>query len=101
MNWNGGPIPSQRKCQASHLGIVRKLKEVGQFMWPMMTRNDLADFLNNPENAQGLNVLVEDIRYALMDYQVCTPKQLTLVISNPCFRLHYDKTSMTRAAKRL
>ena len=38
------------------------------------TRSDLADFVNDPENAQRLNGLVEDIRYAFTDYQVCTPK---------------------------
>ena len=40
----------------------------------MMTRNDLADFLNNPENTQRLDGLVEDVRYALIDYRVCGPK---------------------------
>ena len=35
-------------------------------------RNDLVDFLNDPKNAQGVDDLVEDIRYALIDYQVCT-----------------------------
>ena len=39
------------------------------------TRNDLVDFLDDPENTQMLNVLVEDIRYALMDYQVCARKR--------------------------
>ena len=36
----------------------------------MTTRKDLARFLDNPENAQRLNVLVDDIRYDLIDYQV-------------------------------
>ena len=52
-------------------------------MRPMTARRDLAEFLCKPENGQRLNILVEDIRYALMDYQVRTPRQLTLVISNP------------------
>jgi len=43
----------------------------------VITRDDLAGFLKNPGNARKLNVLVEDIREALMDYQVCTPKSLT------------------------
>ena len=49
-------------------------------MGSMRTRNNLVDFLNNPENAQELNGLVEDIRYALMEYRVCIPKCLTRCI---------------------
>ena len=67
----------------------------------IITRRDLADFLVNPENAQRLNGLVEDLRYALMDYQVCTPKQSTLLIPNILPRLHYKETYTTRAVKRL
>jgi len=36
----------------------------------MTTRKDLAHVLKNPENAQKVNGLVEDVRYALTDYQV-------------------------------
>jgi hypothetical protein len=58
----------------------------------MTTQKDLADFLNNPENAQRLNGLVEDIRYALMDYQVCTPKKLvlSLYLTSPQTSLQQD-----------
>jgi len=38
----------------------------------MATQKDIAQFLDNSENAQKLNDLVEDIREAVMDYQVCT-----------------------------
>ena len=38
-----------------------------------MTREDLAHFLSNPENAQELNNLVGDVRDGLMEYQVRTP----------------------------
>ena len=57
------------------MGPTRKLQEVGQAMGSMAIRNDLVDFLNNPENAQRVDDLVEDIRYALVDYQVCTATQ--------------------------
>ena len=43
-------------------------------MGSMATRKDLVDFLNNPKNAQNLNGLIEDLRRALMDYQVRIPK---------------------------
>jgi len=67
----------------------------------MTTQEDVAYFLNNPENAQKLNSLVEDIRHALMDYQVCTFQRSTPVIPNVCLRLHYNKTFTTRAVSRL
>ena len=55
-------------------GVARKLEEVGQAVRSMTTRSDLADFLNSLENAQKFNGLVEDLRYALMDYHVCAPE---------------------------
>ena len=55
-------------------GLCRKLEEIGRDMVSMTTQEGFSRFLDNPENAQGVNRLVEDIRYALVDYQVCTPK---------------------------
>ena len=43
-------------------------------MGSMTARENLSDFLNDPENAQELNFRVEDVRYALLDYQVCPPE---------------------------
>jgi len=43
-------------------------------MESVTTQKDLADFFKNPENAQEVNGLVEDIRSALIDYQVRAPK---------------------------
>ena len=67
----------------------------------MIIRDDLVGFLNNPENVQRLNGLVEDIRYVLVDYQVCAPKALPLVASDICLRGPHSETPMTRAASRL
>ena len=83
------------------MGITRKLKEVGQAMVSIAGQNNLVDFLDDPENAQWVNGLVEDIHYALMEYQVWTAKRLTLIGSDTHSRPHYDKTSMTRAVRRL
>ena len=69
-------------------------------MISMTTREDLAHSLGDPENAQGLDFLVEDIRYALMDYQVCALDPLVLTASNVYVRLRYDETSTTRAANK-
>ena len=81
-------------------GSRRKLEEVGQAMVSMTTREDLAHFLSNPKNVQGFSVLVEDIRYALVEYRVSTSKRLTLIISNIYLRLHYNEISTTKAANR-
>ena len=42
----------------------------------MATQKDITQFLDNTENAQKLNDLVEDIREAVMDYQVRTLRGL-------------------------
>ena len=63
------------------MGASRKLKEIGKAMNSITTQEDLADFLKVPGNAQGLNSLVEDIRYALIDYQVCILKRLIADVS--------------------
>jgi len=76
------------------------LKEIDQAMDSMITQNDLARFLKNPENAQVFNHLVEDIRYALMDYKVCAPEGFALIRFKICLRLRYNETSTTRTASR-
>ena len=83
------------------MGTTRELEGVGQAIGSMPSQNGLMGFLDDPGNARWMNGLVEDIRYALMDYQVCASKRLTLVDSNIYPRLHYNRTSMTRAVKRL
>ena len=60
-------------------------------------QEELMGFLEDPENAQRLNGLVEDIRCAFMDYQVCTPHRLTLNTSDIFLRLRCSKKSMTKA----
>ena len=50
----------------------------------MTTQKNIAQFLNNTENAQKLNDLVDDIREAVIDYQVRASGGLTLHISNIC-----------------
>ena len=88
---------SQRLRAESDMWGSRKLKEIGQAMDSVTIQEDLTHFFNDPENAQRLNGLVEDIHYALMDYQVCTPKRLTPIIPYICLRLQENKTSVTGA----
>ena len=56
----------------------------------MATQKDIAGFLNNADNAQKLNDLVDDIREAVMDYQVRTSKGLDFVTSNARLRHPYN-----------
>jgi len=53
-------------------------------MESITAQEDLALFLKSPENAQKFNGLVEDVRDALIDYQVCFPKSLVLAVANIC-----------------
>ena len=64
-------------------------------------QKDIAQFLNNADNAQKLNDLVEDIREAVMDYQVRTYRGLVLNASNVHPRLPYNEISMTAPVKSL
>jgi len=61
----------------------------------MTIQKDIAQFLNNTENAQKLNDLVDDIREAVMDYQVRIPKAPAPVMPNIYLRLPYNGTSTT------
>ena len=58
------------------------MEGVRQALDPMTTQNDIVKFLSNTENAQKLNDLVDDIREAVMDYQVRTSRGPTLTTSN-------------------
>ena len=77
------------------MGINRKLEDVCQALDLMTTQGDVAKFLENAGNAQKLNDLVDDIREAVMDYQVRASKGLAFTASNVCLRLPYNGISIT------
>ena len=58
-------------------------------------------FFNNVKNTDKLAGLVDGIRDAVMDYQVCNWSQLIALMSDTHFRLHYNKRCMTRAVSLL
>lgn len=76
-NWKGEHALSKIKGQVLQTEISSKLMEVGKAIDSVITQKDLGHFLKNSENALKLNDLVEDIRDALMEYQVRTPNRLT------------------------
>jgi len=69
-------------------------------MNPITTKKDLALSLKKPENAQKFNDLVQDIRYALMDYQVCTYERLALVVADVLSRLHSNEIGTMKVVNR-
>jgi hypothetical protein len=73
----------------------RKFNEVQQALKPMTAQGNIVQFLSNAENAQKLNDLVDDIHEAAMDYQVCNPKVLDIILSNVSLRLPCNRTSIT------
>ena len=48
----------------------RKLRDVGRDLAPLKKQGKVGGFFNNAENAGKLNSLVEEIRDAMMEYQV-------------------------------
>jgi len=75
------------------MGITRRLEDVRQALEPTITQKDIAQFLNNTENAQKLNDLVDDIREAVMDYQVRILREPALIASNTCPRVPCNEIS--------
>ena len=51
--------------------IARKLGDVHQDLASLAEQENITGFLTSAENVQRINGLVEDIREALLDYQVC------------------------------
>ena len=83
------------------MGIVRKLECVRQALGQVAAQKDIAQFLNNADNAQKLNGLVEDIREAVMDYQVRASKGLVLIASDVRPRLPYNEISISAPVRSL
>ena len=51
--------------------VVRKLESILRELEPLADQGKVKGFFNNVANADRLGGLVEDIRDAVMDYQVC------------------------------
>ena len=53
------------------MGVRRKLKEVLRDLAPLERQGKVEGFFNNTENTAQLGGLVESIRDAMIEYQVC------------------------------
>jgi len=78
--------------------IIRKLENVLRELEPLADQGKVEGFFNNVKNSDKLGGLAEDIRDALMGYQVSNQNGLAFPVPNPNSRLRYNKTSMTIAA---
>ena len=56
--------------------IYRKLEDIHQDLVTLGSQRKTKGFFNNVENADKLGSLVEDIRDAMVDYQVCASNDI-------------------------
>lgn len=75
----------------------RKLEIVLRDLVPLANRGKITRFLNSADDVNRLGGLTEDIRDAMMDYQVRPQSRaLACVPPNAYVRRRYNKISMTR-----
>jgi len=70
-----------------HAGATRKLEDVSRELTPLAEQGAIVGFFSNIQNADELGRLVEDIRHAIMDYQV-----------RPAIGIHPPITCLTSAS---
>jgi len=80
---------------------IRRLERVAQELEQLGEQGNVEGFFSNTTNADNLRGLVEDIRDAVMDYQVCHKNKFNLPKSETHSRLRCSKTSITRIANLL
>ena len=85
-DWNGKAGLSKSKCRRL-TELCRKLQEVLRDLTPLERQGKVEGFFNNTENAAQLGGLVDSIRDAMMEYQVCTsnPSSRACLIPLPDF----------------
>ena len=82
------------------MGISRKLEDIHQSLTIPAEEGQALEFLINAENVRKINDLVEDIREALMEYQVCMSNCLSYAMSDVRVRPHCNKISTKRVVGR-
>ena len=74
------------------------MEDVREGLIPMMEQSKVLRFLTSAENAQRIDVLTEDTREALMEYQVrMSDYPFSLTLPDVRARLHCNKTSTATA----
>ena len=80
-----------------NLRIARKLQDVHRHLTLLVEQGGVEGFFSNIENADKLRGLIEDIRDAIMDYQVHARRLSIPRTSEVCSRPRYSRISITRA----
>ena len=75
--------------------IGSKLEDIRQELVLLGEQGGTKGFFNNVENADKLGGLVEDVRDAVMDYQVCIPSNNSSSRAHVSCRLHCNRTCTT------
>ena len=78
--------------------IPRKLEDVHQDLTLLAEQGKVEGFFNNVQNADRLGSMVEDIRDAMMEYQVCARELSVSGTSDVCDRPRCNRISMTGIA---
>ena len=76
--------------------FARKLDGVLHELKPLVDQGKIAGFFLNVKNSEKLGGLAEDIRDAMMEYQVCTSLQFISTTPEACTRHHCSKISTTK-----
>ena len=78
--------------------VIRSLESVCRGLGRLEGQGKVEGFFSNVENADTLSSAVEDIRDAMIEYQVCIYSLSAIGISDIRARLHYSKPSTARTA---
>jgi len=70
-NWNGKLTLFGFENRVLHTGIGRKLQDIHQDLALLEEQGKVKGFFNNVKNVDKLSGLAENIRGAMIDYQVC------------------------------
>ena len=73
---------------------IRKLTTIVGELVPLAKQSSIEGFMKNPKNAEKLGGLVDDVRDAMTEYQVC-PLSSTPALVNICARRRCNKISTT------
>lgn len=77
------------------------MENVRQDLALLEAQGNIEGFFGNTENADKLSGLLEDIRDAMLEYQVCIYDLSVPIASNVRTRLLCSRISMTRAVSSL
>ena len=78
--------------------VVRKLEDIRQDLAPLKAQGKVEGFFKNVKNADKLSGVVEDIRDAMIEYQVRIRKPTIPGVSDSYSRRRCSKISTIRVA---